>query len=204
MNNYITPEIGAVGKYTYKSPFDSIGNTQTEFTCKAVRTLTDCLALGEDPYKKYYEPFKISEQDYREDIRNDVAIVALQSSVGNWLYIPNSYLLSYPDVSGVRYVNMVIAANIGAIPETLDLTLLLGDVTDVIQHRLGIVPEVRGVVTSQPALVGDDDHQRMENVRSSAISEGNSLTLQILKLKEQINILTAKNKTLSEYIRDNM
>lgn len=201
MTIFITPEIGAAGKYKYKAPFDTLGNNQTEFTCISVRTLTDCLSLGENPFKKYYEPHGLTEEQYRSDVSEGASIVGLQSTVGTSLYIPNSYLLSYPDVSGIRYVNIVLGADIGAIPETLNLEVLCTEVQDVLYTRLGVKPEVKPVITSQPALVSYEDHEKMERIRSSTVQEDKSLTAQILELKSQISQLTVQNLAMANYIK---
>lgn len=201
MTLHIVPEVGSSGKYEYKTPFDTLGNNQTEFTCMSVRRLTDCIALGEDPFKKYYKPYKLTEADYQKDIANNVSIIGLQSAVGQWLYLPNSYLLSYPDVSGVRYVTMVLAANIGAIPETLDLESLAADVGDVIRSKIGITAEIKPVITSQPALVSHDDHSRLENARKNAISTDLPLSLKIVELLSTVSQLMEQNKVLSDFIK---
>lgn len=197
----ITPEIGSSGKYEYKTPFDTLGNNQTEFTCMSVRRLADCIALGEDPFKKYYKPYKLTEADYQKDIADNVSIIGLQSTVGQWLYLPNSYLLSYPDVSGVRYVTMVLAANIGAVPETLDLESLASDVGDIIRAKIGVTAEIKPVITSQPALVSHDDHTRLENARKNSISSDPPLSLKVIELLSTVSQLMEQNKVLSDFIK---
>lgn len=201
MNIFITPDIGSSGKYTYKAPYDTLGNNQTEFRCMSIKTLVDCISSGEDPFKKYYEPYKLTQQDYKKDLLEGASIIGLQSTVGQWLYIPNSYLLSFPDVSGVRYVTMVLAANIGAIPETMNLDILISEIEDVVMSRLGITPEVRPVITSQPALIGYADHSKMENARLNAVSQEPPAVKLVVDLKIQISNLIAQNKALSEFIK---
>lgn len=201
MTLFITPELGATGKYKYKAPFDTLGNNQTEFTCISVRTLTECLSVGENPFKKYYQPFGLTEEQYRTDVSQGASIVGLQSTVGTSLYLPNSFLLSYPDVSGVRYVTMVIGADIGAIPETMNLEVLCTEVQDVIYTRLGVMPDVKPVITSQPALISHDDHEKLERVRASTVQENKSLSAQILDLKSQISQLTVQNQAMANYIK---
>lgn len=201
MTLFITPEIGSSGKYTYKAPYDTLGNNQTEFKCMSIKTLVDCLSSGEDPYKKYYEPYKLTQQDYKKDLVDSASIIGLQSAVGQWLYIPNSYLLSFPDVSGVRYVNMVLAANIGAIPETMNLDTLISEVEDAIIARLGITPEIKSVITSQPALIGYDDHMRLEGSRMNLVRQESPLIRQVIELKTMVNVLTEQNIALSEFIK---
>ena len=58
MTIHIVPEVGSSGKYEYKTPFDTLGNNQTEFTCMSVRRLADCIALGEDPFKNSLQAHK--------------------------------------------------------------------------------------------------------------------------------------------------
>lgn len=203
MSIFIIPEIDATGKYKFKAPFDSLGNDQTEFTCMSIRRLTDLLSSGENPYKKYYQPYGIIESDYDADVANNVSIIGLQSTMGSWLYIPNSYLLSYPDVSGVRYVLMVLGVHVGAIAETTNLEPIMGEIDDLIFSRLGIRAEIKPVIVSQPSLVGYDDHEVIEQVRKNNIIDEKPISVQLLDAQRRISELTSQLEKLSEYIKNN-
>lgn len=202
MSNFITPETDSVGKYRFKAPFDTLGNEQTEFTCMSIRLLADLLAEGTNVYKTFYEPYKISEADYRKDVADGAAIIGLQSAVGAWLRIPNSYLTSYPDVSGVRYAIVTLSSDLGALPETYDLQSLINEINDLIYARLGIRANSVPVINSQLALVPYDDHDRIEQVRKNNISAEPPLLVQKQNVEQERAILQIQVTALSNFIQE--
>lgn len=202
MSNFITPEMDSVGKYRFKAPFDTLGNEQTEFTCMSIRRLADILADGTNVYKTFYEPYKISETDYRADVAAGVAIVGLQSAVGSWLHIPNSYLASYPDVSGVRYAIVALASDLGAMPETYDLRSLINEINDLIFARIGVRANTVPVINSQMALVPYDDHEKIEQVRKNNTNSEPPLLVQKQMLEQDRAILQVQVTALSNFIQE--
>lgn len=201
MTMIITPDIDSVGKYRFKAPFDALGNEQTEFTCMSIRRLADILAGGTNVYKAFYEPYKISETDYRKDVAQGVSIIGLQSAAGAWLYIPNSYLASYPDVSGVRYAMITLSSDLGALPETYDLRALINEINDLIYARLGVRPNTVPVINSQMALVPYDDHDKIEQVRKNNVQVEPPLLIQKQNLERQRTLLQVQVTALSDFIK---
>lgn len=202
MSNLIVPAVGSVGKYKFKAPFDTLGNEQTEFACMSIRSLADVLAGGVNVYKTFYLPYKISEADYRADVTSGVAIIGLQSATGAWLYIPNSYLASYPDVSGVRYAIMTLSSDLGAVAETQDLQFLINEINDLIYARLGIRSTTVPVVSSQPALIPYADHDKIEQARKNNIKGEPPLLVQKIVLEQERSLLQVQVAALSKFIKD--
>jgi hypothetical protein len=200
MANYVVPEVGSKGTYTFKPPYDSLTNNQTELECMGVRKITNALAMGENVFAKYYKPYKLTQVDYENDLRGDVTLVDLQSALGSWVYVPNSYIASYPDPSGIRYRVIALAVDLGALPDTLPLEPLMDDLKAMIHQRLGVMPTIQPVAVSQPAMVSYADHKQLETARVSRVTVENSLQLKYNTLLAGNEELLRKNKVLSDYI----
>lgn len=202
MSEYIIPELGAKGVYAFKAPFDTLVNKQTEYECVSVRKIADALNAGENVFMKYYSPSELNESDYTRDINDGVSLISLRSAMGQILYIPNSYITSYPDASGVRYRVMALAVNLGAVPDTMNLETIIGEVRVLVGARMGIDPEIVPVATSQPAMVSHNDHDRLEIARVSKVTIENSLHRRYDVLLAERDELLRKNAALTQFIKD--
>ena len=200
MENYIVPEIGSKGVYTFKAPYDSLTNNQTELECVSVRKMTDALSAGENVFAKYYKPYKLTQVEYDADLNADITLVNLQASIGRFVYVPNSYIASYPDVSGIRYRVMALAVELGAVADTTNLTPLIDDLKALIRSRIGILPTIQEVSISQPALVQYVDHERLEQARIGRITVETSLQVRYDTVVRERDELIRKNKILSDHI----
>ena len=167
MNNYVIPTVGMRGAYTLSPPLDQLMLTGEEYTCQAVRKLSDYIANNEDPQTDIYEAYGLSEDDYRKDIAEDMLIASLQSGSGHWVYAPVRFLQSFPSGNGVAYRTMVIGVNIGAQPVDKDLAPLKEEFEDVVARTLGIKPVIKSVVTSKPVLVPREKHDQIVAIRSA-------------------------------------
>ena len=201
MSILLTPEIGTKGKYGFKEPYSLLGNSQTEYTCQSVRSLSELLANAENPYNKYYKHYKISVADYNSDLNNKASIIGLQSASGNWLYIPNTYLTSYPDVSGIRYNVVVLGVRLGAIADTFSLTSLSNEIQDLVFSRTGIKPTIKPVLVSQPALVSYSDHNRIEISRRNKIHFESPPNLEVVRLTQENNHLRTQLIKLAQALK---
>lgn len=197
---YIIPEIGAKGKFLFKAPFSNNTTAATEFECMSVRTLTDIVNSGEDGYLKYYKPYGLTNDDYKSDLSQGVSLVGLLSGEGRWLYVPNNRITALPDSSGVRYQMIVLSANLGAIAETMDLSSMENAVKDVIYSYTGVVPEMQKVAVSQPAMVSEEDHERIMVARQNNVSSNPPVVKLLETLQASYSSLLSKYENLSKYV----
>lgn len=200
MSLNIVPELGAKGEYRLGAPFDKALMVQTPYVCAAVRSLEDFIANGEDPFESFYVTNGLTEEDYDRDLVSGVSIVSLQSEGGEWVYVPSSYILSYPGYNGIRYTAVVIGVSIGAVPDTLDLSGLTSQVKDLVYHTIGTEAEIKTVVVSQPALVERSDHEKLELIRKAKITIYKSKDAEIAELRTQVDSLAGKLKTVEQLL----
>jgi hypothetical protein len=58
--NYVLPVVGSSGYYELAHPFDALVMDKVEYTCKAVRRISDYLANNEDVKVAIYDKYGIA------------------------------------------------------------------------------------------------------------------------------------------------
>jgi len=151
----IIPFIGATGFYTLLAPFDTKINIDEQYTTKAIRSISDYISNNEDIKALVYDANGILSTVYDRHVLDDIEIIALQSDLGHWVYVPSPYISKYPDPNGVVYKTTMIGVSLPPLPVDLDLHLLDTDISNLIIDRLGVTPIIKQVETSKPVLVSD-------------------------------------------------
>lgn len=167
MNKYIIPTVGMRGAYTLSPPMDQLMLVGEEYTCQAVRKLSDYIANNEDPQADIYEMYGLTADDFKADLAEDMYIMSLQSASGHWVYVPVRFLQSLPDANGVAYRTLMIGVSVGAHPVNKDMTHVKSEIEDLVVRTLGVVPVIKEVATSKSILVPSDKHEEMQAVRSA-------------------------------------
>src|SRR5574343_232964 len=116
-----TPLVDSAGTFQLKAPFDNLMTTDAIYVCRSIRSINDYLALGENVFEKFYEPLDIDLEIYQDDLKNNVKIASLQSGIGEWIYVPCSFIEAAPSLNGVKYVSLVLGISLGAIPDSMNL-----------------------------------------------------------------------------------
>lgn len=201
MSISLIPELGAIGTFTLSSPFNTLISSTARLECKSIRKISELLAVSENVYIKYYKKNNISEQDYEKDRLADVCILGLMAENGKWFYVPNSYLLAYPNLSGVPYSKIILGVSLGAIPHSLNLDPLKELISDTVLNVLGINPQIELVAASQTALLDYDDHDKIENARKAKITIDKPTELRLAEMTRLRDQAVAKVTMLEKYIK---
>lgn len=194
------PTLGATGIYTVSEPFKSVIVSNMSYCCMAIRRLSDIVGLGIDPYDVYYQPHGLPQSRYEQDLKNTECIVSLQNSNGEWAYIPSSFITGYPELNGIPYTCIGLFAQLGALPDRLDLTYLKTKVADVIQSVLGVSPSITTLVTSPRTIVTQEAHLTAESARQSQIGQTTTDYSEIIDLRARNAALQNKVVQLESYI----
>jgi hypothetical protein len=203
MTPHLVPELGLRGLYRVKAPFDTVLDASTEYTCQSVRRISELLASGEDVFETYYKSYGITAESYENDLINNVVIIGLNANRNNWYYFPSSYLLSYPDITGVVYNKIIMGIDLGALADSVSLEPLKTAIRDLVYDHLGINPEVKEVIASQTLYLSKEDHAKIENVRTARRSITKS-NFQVIRELEASNLVYSnKLKALEKFIIDN-
>lgn len=194
------PTPGTKGLYKLLEPFQSSLMVGIPYECIAVRRLADVIASGVEPYTTYYEPVEISKEDYAKDVTANVCLISLQASVGHVVIVPSSYIAGHPDIGGVPYTQLILAATLGPIPDYMDLSHLQEKVKSVVTEYIGIEPTINLVACSLQAIVSNDEHDRIEEARKNNISNTSTDYAKYLDAQAKLEAATTRIRELERYI----
>ena len=196
-----TPPIMARGRYQLRAPFEA--PPTKIFICYAIRTFKDLYELGEDVYEKYYLPLGLSRTDFQADNDNSVAIITLISDDNQIIYVPDSYILSFPDMGEVKYHRVVLSVDFGVLPEYLDFDHTKEQVGNVASDVIGKMPTVEIHVAPSSGVITPDEHETLE---SSRLFNVQNQTTDRAKYLQQLRLnddLIQRLQTLEQIVIDN-
>ena len=204
MSLNIIPAIGSKGVYNLKAPFNSLVVANTPYTCVAIRTLNDIISGGVDPFATYYQPNGVTQDLYNSDLISGVSIISLQSGAGAWVYVPSSYILNYPATNGVPYTATALAVSLGTVPNSLNITSLMGEITDLVYSLTGVFASVKPIALSLPQLIDPVTSETLEAIRTNRITVSMSTSAQNAVLKAQIVTMQQHINDLENFIMKNI
>lgn len=200
----LIPPVGTSGIYKLASPFNTLLQSNMSYRCDAVRRIADFLELGFDPFEEFYAPRGLAKEVYDLDLQNQVCIVSLVSTGGHWVYVPSTYILSYPDINGVPYTVMVLGLELGAIPNYKDLTGLKQAISNLTRDTIGITPTIKEVAISAVQKLSQADHDALENARVVAINNSQTDRAKLLATQAELAALRQQYDELEAYVRATM
>lgn len=174
---------------------------QVIYTCRSVRTINDILASGISVFERYYQSMGVTETVYLQDAANNACIVGLQAGVGEWVYVPESFISGVPKTTGVKYSSIVIGVGLGAVPDSLNLEGIISLIQESVAGSIGVDPKIKSVLVSQPAFIDHDKHERLELARKAKITISESPYAKSKRLETENIELHSKIKQLETYIK---
>ena len=201
MTNYVLPVVGSSGFYELAAPFDALVVDAIEYTCKAVRRISDYVAAAEDVKALVYTAYSLPADVYDADLAEDAYIVSLQSATGHWLYVPYRYIVSYPSPNGIQYRSIMLGISLPPMPISQSLDALEADIKAMVESRLGVKIGINRVATSKTILVPLDTHTTKQVQRTVAKLGDSSLYATQARLERENAVLRAKVDALEEYIK---
>jgi len=177
--------INTYGIFTVASPFTiASGN----YRCGSVQLISALVSSGVDVYNTYYAPNSISSAAFNTDLANGVTIVVLIPDSGATVSIPSSYITSAPTDLAVPYSKIVLSIDIGLLPDSLDLTQLMNDLSELAQTEMGI--------TTATAQLHKISSNLNYTVAESQVLEAARLA----NIESYVSNITAKNNALTELV----
>ena len=194
----ITPPINASGVFTAYAPFTLPINIV--YRCDAIRTFKELIKKGINVYTTYYEPKGLSEATYQEDYDMSASIVTLVDGAGGFLYIPNTYIESYPGDSGVTYNRKILMIELGMLPTAMDVDYVFPLVQDLIHKNLGVANTASVVTAPFTGVITHDQHVTLEAARLVAIRNYKTIQEQLIETQKQLAAYQAQNNQLMAVI----
>lgn len=197
-----TPPLLAKGRYTLRTPWSA--NPLVLYTCKAIRTFDDIYKLGIDVQKTYYIPMGLSDGSiitspafsFQTEKAQQPNIITLHGDDGSVIYVPDTFIESYPNMAEVRYSRMVLSIDLGALPDYLDLTAIKTAVSNLVAQTSGVVAQViehRAAATENPTAL---QHEILETNRLAAITLIETDHARALRMQVERDAVQAKLNAL--------
>lgn len=203
-----TPSLYATGKWVLKEPW--LAAPDVTYVCHAIRTFEDIEKLGEDVYDRYYKPYIQDGSNiggkvwlFENERLEYPNIITLISNDNRIIYVPDTFIVSFPDASEFRYNQVVLAVPLGILPEKFDISNITQAVKDKVNTLLGIninpVVSVASLI-SNPTL---EQHLSLEANRSAAIRNTQSIETQLVQEKQKVAALEEQNRLYETILRQN-
>lgn len=204
------PSLGLTGRFTLLEPFYR-AKPEVIYTVIALRDFTDIYSSGRDVYKDYYEKMGLTNGvlvngvsfDFKTETDKKPIIVTLAGSDGTQIHVPSTFILSFPQMTDVKYSRLVLSIDLGALPDYVPVESILADIKDIVNTRFGVKSEVlinRAPVLSQPTA---QEHEVLEASRIGSIRVATNNYFELLKAKSTIDALQVKLKAMTKVLRDN-
>tara|TARA_B100001057_G_scaffold463613_1_gene517977 strand:+ start:197072 stop:197671 length:600 start_codon:yes stop_codon:yes gene_type:complete len=194
----LTPTIYATGRYQVRDPFTLVDGV--DYTCHAVRTFKECQQRGMDVFKEVYEANGIGRDKYLTDEAAGINIIALMTEGQPTLYIPDSYIASYPNLGEAVPQRLIISVDIGVISSHWSPDYLIEQMRNLASDIAGGEPEVE--LHSIPLLgrKSSGDVPAIEAGREVAVTQRTSDYAKTQELERSNALLREKVRSLENKV----
>lgn len=127
-----TPSIGLTGIYQAIAPF--ILQSGFTYQCIAIRRFLDIEKEDIKVYETYYQPQALAPEIYAEDEEMDATIITLRRSDGLLIYIPDTFIASYPLLEGLQYVRMSLMIDCGVVRDNIDMEFVENQIVSFVKQ----------------------------------------------------------------------
>ena len=202
-NNLMVPPIGTKGLYVLLPPFDNVIKPAELYECGAIRYFEDIANNGRNVYDLYYKPWGINETRANQDRQEGHVIVTLLSPKYPPVYVPSSYIKSYPDLNSKPYNQVILTLSLGALPDDAILDTAAAAAASAVSDTIGVTPEVHFGIMPLSDSVTPADHETREAARQGAISNRTTDYARVYELETANAVLKQRNQILEQIVIDN-
>lgn len=201
-----TPPLGTRGRYSAIAPFDVMVSDVLIYECVALRQFEDFIDLGLDVFTEFYAVVGIENGDYLQDKNAGAAILTLMDPYGSVIYVPDTYIASFPNMGQINYQRVIVTADLGPLPDYLDLSFLQSQVQGIVSDIIGTSgnrgPVVKLAIAPTREAIDPTEHEILEASRVAAITMRQTDRAKALAAAEEIAALQERIVLLEEVIRN--
>jgi len=185
------PGIYAAGQFEAVIPFDQIVDAERYYTVEAIRTVAEMQSRNLDIYSLVLQPAGIPKDEttkYIDEFLTNKAVIIVLTLPGDTpVYIPSTYLSSFPAIDGVVLEHLCILADCGAVTPTIKTLLdeTLNEVSQVIEKSLGVKNTVRFGVIPTKSYLSKTQADAWEQSRQLAINGTTNTIIENQQLKDE-------------------
>lgn len=192
------------GLFELKEPYNTLIIPHVSYTCRSLRTLSEIAAAGEQIWERFYEPYNVTVEAYQQDLSNNICIVTLQAGTGEFVDVPESFILSIPDPNGVTYTPVMLGVYLGALEDTYPLDGLKTQIESLVKATLGVKPDIRGAVVGQSVILSHDEHSRLQTALAALKTSDESDYARAQRLQAELTQAKEKIAQMNTFIRDRL
>lgn len=198
----ILPRIGGKGFYN-TGELDYGIKSKVLYTLLSIESFSSLLSKGVDIYNDYYVKVGLDETQYQADLAAGASILTIDSPVADTVKLPNSVLTEYPIGNTVDYSRVVVSAELGLLPDSLDLEFVTQEVKAQVEAIAGIEDVTMRIHRIEhDEAVDIEEHKAMEAARLLAIDTNTSVFSKLLDAETEVTKLREKVALLERYIRE--
>lgn len=197
----LTPPAHCAGIFSLIPPFSA--GLNTVYTVDAIETFRELKADRVDVYVRYYQPKGLSTNDFTTDEKLNASIITLRAGDGSLIEVPDTYIASYPGDSGADHKHLVLIADLGLIPDYMEVNYITSDVKDVLAKNLGVIGDVYMAVAPVNTKLTYQQHIQSERARKGNVVLHVSKDEQIASLSAQVEALRKRNEQLEQIVISN-
>ena len=197
-----TPPLLTKGRYQLKAPFSA--DATKIYICKAIRSFADIYELGRDVFTSYYEPKGLTQTEFEADRQEKANIITLMTeSQDEVIYVPDTYILSYPNMNDISYSRIVLSLSFGALPDYLSLENAQDQIAGVASDIIGKEPDVALHKAPHAEAITPSEHETLEANRLAAIENRQTEYARIQELQDQNDALQQRVNALEQLAINN-
>lgn len=196
----ITPPINAVGTYVLTTPFTVVEGV--DYTCQAIRSFNDCATRGLDVSTDVYIAKGLTEAEYLLDKTALVNLITLVAPGQKTIYVPDSYIESYPDVGQEPPVRLIVSIDLGIVTGTWDEQALLTALANLTSDTVGGSPVAQLHKTPVQGRALANDIEALDASRAISVANRTSDYSKHLKEAADNDLLRDKVSSLESMVRN--
>lgn len=193
----VTPPLRIKGVFSLRAPFAA--NPNVAYTVQAIRSFEEIRARNTDPLTLIYTPAGLLKADYESDVAAGAVIITLMSATEKPIYVPDTYIDSYPDMGNIDYSWLIASVSLGPLPSTFDTSLLKGQIANVVAGYIGVAPVVNIGVAALTEVVSSETHAQLVAARKGAITMNRTDRARALQAEDLVQKQLIKIQTLEAY-----
>lgn len=195
----LIPTLGSKGTYVLKEPFNQSIRSNEIYECGAIRYFKDLENNGTNVFNIYYKPFNLDESDYKKDRDSGQVLITLLSPKYAPVYVPSSYIESFPSLDSKPYNQVILTASLGALPDDVILDDTINTMQDVLSDAIGVTVTVHTSIMPLSDAVSPTEHATQEAARLGAIGTRETNYSRVSEL-EALNYTLKQNIGILEQI----
>lgn len=194
----VTPPVNVTGEFSALAPYEL--DAGMIYKCHAIRSFDELAARNIDVYKEFYANKELEYSIYQRDNELHASIITLLSAEDKYVYVPNTYMESYPGMAGIPYQRKVIFIELGLLPETININYMVPQLRDYVTKAVGVSANPRIGIVPYTGSIDHKQHIQLERTRRATIQGYTTFEEQIADLTKQKDALIKTVEDLTAII----